>query len=132
MSLPPPLRPQCPPAACTCGLAALLDQGQGDLRILMLSRPEEKRLVERLERIDSLADLRHMLARMHAQLGIVVALARSPNEVRSLRGITVRVEEQPGLCRKSRQAIAAAIRRAMEQRPQIAYDWLDEGGLFAA
>jgi hypothetical protein len=64
------------------------------------------------------------------QLGVRLTIGTSPNEVRSLRGITILVHEQPGLCRKTRQALPAAIRRSMEQRPQIAWDLLDEGGLF--
>ena len=33
----------------------------------------------------------------------------------------MRFEEQPGLCRKTRQAIPAAIRRGLEKRPEVAY-----------
>jgi len=53
-----------------------------------------------------------------------------PNVVRSLRGIAILVQEQPGLCRKTRQAIPAAIKRSLEQRPEIAYEILNVGGLF--
>ena len=38
-----------------------------------------------------------------------------------MRGIRMRFEEQPGLCRKTRQAIPAAIRRGLEKRPEVAY-----------
>jgi hypothetical protein len=71
-----------------------------------------------------------MEQRLFEQLGVRLTIGTSPNEVRSLRGITILVHEQPGLCRKTRQALPAAIRRSMEQRPQIAWDLLDEGGLF--
>jgi hypothetical protein len=46
-----------------------------------------------------------------------------------MRGIAIRLAEQPGLCRKTRQAIPAAIRRALEKRPEIAYKLLDGHGL---
>ena len=61
-----------------------------------------------------------------------LTIGTSPNEVRSLRGITVLVQEQPGLCRKTRQAIAAAIRRSLERQPHIAWEIANAGGLFEA
>ena len=103
----------------------------GDVRILQLTRVEEKKMLERLENLASLGDLRKMQARMEQQLGLRVSITPSPHEVRSLRGIAVLVLEQPGLCRKTRQAIPAAIKKSMDLRPQIAYDLLNEGGLFA-
>lgn len=127
----PPIRTECPPGACVCGREALLQSPSGDLRVLRLTREEEKRLIERLENLDSLADLRRIEARLEQQLGIRLAISTSPHEVRTLRGITILVLEQPGLCRKTRQAIPAAIRRSLERRPEIAYALLDEGGLFA-
>ena len=48
---------------------------------------------------------------MEEQLGIRLRIARPFGEVRSMRGIRMRFEEQPGLCRQTRQAIPAAIRR---------------------
>ena len=42
-----------------------------------------------------------------------------------MRGIRMRFEEQPGLCRKTRQAIPAAIRRGTEKRPEVAYALLN-------
>ncbi|GAD22134.1 hypothetical protein [Acidovorax sp. MR-S7] len=129
-ALPFPLRTECPPGACVCEREALMQAPGGDVRILRLTREEEKRLVQRLENLASLEDLRRMEQRLFEQLGVRLTIGTSPNEVRSLRGITILVHEQPGLCRKTRQAIPAAIRRSMEQRPQIAWDLLDEGGLF--
>lgn len=114
-----------------CGRDALLQAPDGDLRVLRLTREEEKRLIQRLEDLSSLADLRHMEERLTQQLGIRLSIASSPNEVRSLRGIVILVHEQPGLCRKTRQAIPTAIRKSMERRPEIAFDLLDETGLFA-
>ena len=104
----------------------------GDLRVLRLTREDEKRLLARLETLSSLADLRHMQARVEQQLGVRIEISTSPNVVRTLRGITILVVEQPGLCRKTRQAIPAAIKRSLEQHPQIAYDLLNVGGLFEA
>jgi hypothetical protein len=129
-ALPFPLRTECPPGACVCEREALIQAPGGDVRILRLTREEEKRLVQRLENLASLEDLRRMEQRLFEQLGVRLTIGTSPNEVRSLRGITILVHEQPGLCRKTRQALPAAIRRSMEQRPQIAWDLLDEGGLF--
>lgn len=125
-----PIRVECPPGACNCGRNVLQLAG-ADSRILRLTREEEQRLVERLERITDLADLRHMQQRIFDQLGVRMQISVSMNEVRSLRGITVLLQEQPGLCRKTRQALPAAIKKSMEQRPQIAYALLNEGGLFA-
>jgi len=130
-SFPFPIRTECPPGACVCGRDALLHAPDGDLRILRLTREEEKRLIQRLENLSSLSDLRHMEERMAQQLGIRLSIASSPNEVRSLRGIVILVQEQPGLCRKTRQAIPAAIKKSMEQRPEIAFELLNEKGLFA-
>ena len=133
MPAPPhPLRTECPPGACVCERDALLRASDGDMRVLLLTRTEEKRLVQRLEGIDSLADLRHMQQRLFDQLGVRLSVSPGPGEVRSLRGITLLVHEQPGLCRKTRKAIAAAVRKSMERRPEMVYALLDEGGLFGA
>lgn len=125
-----PIRTECPPGACTCGREALLDTPGSDLSVLRLTREDEKRLLRRLENLASLADLRHMEARMEQQVGIRLSIGISPNEVRSLRGIVILVHEQVGLCRKTRQAIPAAIKRSLEQRPEIAHEILNIGGLF--
>jgi len=131
MNTPFPLRTECPPGTCVCDRDALLQAPNGDMRVLMLTRTEEKKMLERLESLESLADLRKMRERMEQQLGIRLSITQSPNEVRSLRGIAILVLEQPGLCRKTRQAIPAAIKKSMDARPQITFDLLDEGGLFA-
>jgi hypothetical protein len=131
MRSPPfPIRVECPPGACVCARETLLADPQADCRVLRLTRDEEKRLLERLENLASLAELRRMEARLFEQLGIQLRIAPSPNEVRTLRGITILVLDQPGLCKKTRQSIPAAIRRSMERQPQIAYDLLNEDGLF--
>lgn len=126
-----PIRTECPPGACVCERDALMQAPGGDTRILQLTQAEEKKLITRLENITSLTDLRRMQERMEQQLGIRIAISLSPNEVRTLRGIAILVEEQRGLCRKTRQSIPAAIKKGMDQRPEIAYELLDEGGLFA-
>ena len=130
MTSQPPLRQPCPPGACDCSRDRLLATPGADTRILLLTRNEEKRLLERLENLQSLDDLRHMQQRMYQQLGIRVEVAPGANEVRSMRGIAIAIAEHPGLCRKTRQAIPAAIRRAMERQPEIAYRLLDAHDLF--
>lgn len=130
MTSPPLLRQPCPPGACDCGREQLLEQTGSDARILLLTRNEEKRLLERLENLQSLSDLEKLQQRIHAQLGIRVHVAPGHNEVRSMRGIKIEIDEHPGLCRKTRQAIPAAIKQSLEQRPEISYELLDEGGLF--
>jgi len=125
-----PIRTECPPGACNCGRDALLADPGADLRVLRLTREDEKRLLHRLENLGSLADLRHMEERMAEQVGITLSITPSANEVRSLRGIVILVHEQPGLCRKTRQAIPAAIKRSLAQHPEIAHALLNVGGLF--
>jgi hypothetical protein len=125
------IRTECPPGACVGQRDELLQTPGADLRILQLTSAQEKVLVQRLENLSSLADLRHMQQRMERQLGIRLAIAPGPREVRTVRGIMMLVQEQPGLCRKTRQSIPAAIRKSMDRCPEIAYALLDEGGLFA-
>ncbi|PTR23296.1 MULTISPECIES: hypothetical protein [unclassified Pseudomonas] len=123
------IRSPCPPGACDCGRDPLLETPGADLRILFLTRNEEKRLIERLENLQSLSDLEHVRRRMFEQLGIRVNIAPGFNEVRTMRGIGIQVGELPGLCRKTRANIPAAIRRAMEKRPEIAYELLNANDL---
>ncbi|NKQ10578.1 hypothetical protein [Pseudomonas sp. SST3] len=125
MTVSAPIRPPCPPAACICGREQLLATPDSDLRILRLTRHEENRLLERLENMSSLDDLEHMQQRIFHQLGIRLEIAPGSNEVRSMRGIRIELAELPGLCRKTRQSIPAAIRRALERRPEIAYSLLN-------
>ena len=123
MTSQPPLRQPCPPGACDCGRERLADGPQR--RILLLTREEEKRLVARLENLKDLDDLYHLQARLYAQLGVRVRISPGLNEVRTMRGIAIELEQQPGLCRKTRQAIPAAIRRGLERNPQVAFRLLD-------
>lgn len=124
------IRQPCPPGVCACDREHLLQAPGADLRILSLTRQEEKKLIARLENLQSLQDLEHMQQRMFEQLGIRVQVAPGHTEVKSMRGIQINIDEQPGLCRKTRQAIPAAIRRGMERRPEIAYRLLDAHDLF--
>ncbi|WP_442107424.1 hypothetical protein [Pseudomonas sp. NUPR-001] len=119
-----PTRSPCPPGACDCGRDTLQDP-----RILLLTRQEEKRLLERLENLQSLADLEHMQRKLFENLGIRLQISPSDNEVRTMRGFNIQLAEQPGLCRKTRQNIPAAIRRALERQPEIAYRLLDANDL---
>ncbi|MGE4406356.1 hypothetical protein [Pseudomonas sp.] len=125
MNSPPPLRQPCPPGTCDCRRDDLQRTPGADARILLLTRHEERRLLERLEGVQSLQELERLQQRMFEQLGIRMRIAPSHNEVRSMRGIAIDFAEQPGLCRKTRQAIPAAIRRGLEQHPEIAYRLLD-------
>ena len=91
-----PIRSPCPPGACTCDREQLLQLPGTAARILLLTRQEEKRLLERLENIQSLDDLEHMQRRLHEELGIRVEIAPGLNEVRSMRGIAIQIAEHPG------------------------------------
>ncbi len=124
MSASPPSASPARPAPAFCERERLEAPG-ADRRILLLTRQEEQRLAARLEALRSLEDLEHLLRRMEEQLGIRLRIAPAFGEVRSMRGIRMRFEEQPGLCRKTRQAIPAAIRRGLEKRPEVAYALLN-------
>lgn len=95
------------------------------MRILRLTRQEEKRLLERLETLQDLTDLARLQQRMFEQLGLQVRVEPGFGEVRSMRGIRIEIEALPGLCRKTRQAIPAAIRRALERNPAMAFELLN-------
>ena len=61
---------------------------------------------------------------MEEQLGIRLRIAPAFGEVRSMRGIRMRFEEQPGsAARPARRS--AAIRRGPEKRPEVAYALLN-------
>ncbi|MBA6116322.1 hypothetical protein MXF29_04460 [Pseudomonas sp. NC26] len=125
MSTTPPLRQPCPPGACDCGREHLAEHPPAAQRILLLTRQEEKRLLARLENLTDLEDLHRLQARLYENLGIRVHIAPGFNEVRTMRGFVIELDAQPGLCRKTRQAIPAAIRRGLERNPQVAFRLLD-------
>ena len=124
-----PIRQPCPPGACICEREQLLETPGTDLRILSLTQSEEKRLIERLENLQSLSDLERLQRKMYEQLGLRVEIAPGFNEVRTMRGINITLGELPGLCRKTRQSIPAAIRRGLERHPQVAYELLNANDL---
>jgi len=129
MNAPIMLRKECPPGACICRRQALLDAPDADIRVLRLTKEEEKRLIARIDEVSSLAQLQHLQARMQALLGIVVSITPSPRGVRTVRGFNIRLREQDGLCRQTRQSIPAAIRRCLDRHPEIAHAILDAGDL---
>ena len=120
-----PLRSPCPPGACICGRDPLLDTPGADLRILRLTRNEEKVLLARLEQLKDLDDLRHLQKRMYEQLGLRVEVSPGFHEVRTMLGIEVEIADLPGLCRKTRKAIPTAIRRGLNNNPAIAFELLN-------
>ena len=125
------IRKECPPGACDCGRDRLLSEPDGDVRILMLTREEEKKLVARIEGITTHADLLEIVKRMQAQLGVSLQITPGIHEVRSARGLNIQLTERPGLCRKTRQAVPAAVRRCLEKNPEIIYAILNERDLLA-
>lgn len=131
-ALPFPPRSECPPGLCVCNRDALLGDPQGDTRILMLTRDQEKKLVERIDCVKSYEELLNVGKQMFDKLGIVLTIRPSVNEVRTVRGIQILLAEQPGLCRKTRQAVPAAIRRCLERHPDIAWAILNANDLLGS
>ncbi len=127
-----PLRKECPPGACTCERDRLLNDPHGDIRVLRLTKEEEKKLITRIEEISSYAELMRIGERMQAQLGVTLHIAPGAEEVRTVRGLRIELEERPGLCRKIRQSIPAAIRRCLDRNPEIVYAILDAHDLFGS
>lgn len=125
-----PLRVECPPGACVCDRARVLADPQLDRRPLMITRQQEQNLIERIGRIDSYADLRHVQQIVYRNVGAELRIAPGPNEVRTTRGILVVLEDRPGLCKKVRQSVPAAVRRCLAARPEIAWAILDAHDLF--
>lgn len=128
----PPIRTECPPGACDCDRAALLDRPESERRILLLTKEEEKQLIARIEAIDSYDKLKRMQARLRENLGVTLTIGTGANEVRSARGFQIELQQQPGLCRKTRAAIPSAFRRCLDSHPEIAWAILDAEGLFGA
>jgi hypothetical protein len=125
-----PLRTECPPGACVCDRDRLLAEPDADLRPLRLTRMEEQRLLERIESIASYEELKRLQERIRTNLGVELKIAPGPNEVRTLRGILIVLEDRPGLCKKVRQSIPAAVRKALDRHPEITYAILDSHDLF--
>ena len=125
-----PIRTECPPGACVCDRDRLLAEPEADLRPLRLTRAEEQRLLDRIERIATYAELQHVQQVIRRNLGAELRIAPGPNEVRTVRGIVIVLEDRPGLCKKVRQSVPAAVRRVLEREPSIAYAILDAHDLF--
>jgi hypothetical protein len=125
-----PLRTECPPGACVCDRDRLLAEPDADLRPLRLTRMEEQKLIDRIEGIASYEELKRLQEKMRANLGVELKIAPGPNEVRTLRGIVILLEDRPGLCKKVRQSIPAAIRKVLDRHPEITYAILDAHDLF--
>jgi hypothetical protein len=130
--LPFPIRVECPPGACVCERERLLAEPGADFRPLALDRKQELKLIERIERIDSYADLKHVQELIRKNIGAELRIAPGPNEVRTMRGIIIVLEEKPGLCKKVRQSVPAAVRKRLQEKPEIAWAILDAGNLFGA
>lgn len=125
-----PLRTECPPGACVCERERLLAEPDADLRPLRLTRMEEQKLIDRIECIASYEELKRLQDKIRTNLGVELKITPSPNEVRTLRGIVILLEDRPGLCKKVRQSIPAAVRKALERHPEITYAILDANDLF--
>lgn len=120
-----PIRVECPPGACVCERDRVLADPGADWRALRLTREEEKRLLQRIEAVDSVEALFKLAGKLQENLGVTLTIAPGDNEVRTVRGFQIVVEEKPGLCRKVRQSIPSAVRRCLESHPHIAYAILD-------
>jgi hypothetical protein len=127
-----PIRAECPPGACVCGREQLLADPNGDFRPLRIDRKEEQRLIERIERIDSYADLKKVQALIEKNVGAALRIEPGPNEVKTVRGIIIVLEDRPGVCKKLRQSVPAAVRRCLDRQPEIVYALLDAHDLFGA
>ncbi|MCE3605572.1 hypothetical protein LXA47_18465 [Massilia sp. P8910] len=124
-AFPFPIRTECPPGACVCQRDVLLADADSDTRILRLTREEEKKLLAHIENMASYEDLNKLAERLNSQLGVVLRITPSNNEVRSARGLSIVLADRPGLCRKTRQAVPTAIRRCLDRHPEIIYAILD-------
>jgi hypothetical protein len=108
-----------------CERERLLADPQGDLRPLRITRQEEQRLLARIERISSYEDLLHVQELIRSHVGAELRIQPGPNEVRTVRGIIIALDEKPGLCKKLRQSVPAAIRRCLDQKPEITFALLN-------
>jgi hypothetical protein len=115
-----------------CGREQLLADPNGDFRPLRIDRKEEQRLIERIERIDSYADLKKVQALIEKNVGAALRIEPGPNEVKTVRGIIIVLEDRPGVCKKLRQSVPAAVRRCLDRQPEIVYALLDAHDLFGA
>lgn len=108
-----------------CDRDSLLADPHADMRVLRLTREEEKKLIARIDSIETYEDLKRLGAKMQELLGIGLTITPSARGVRTVRGFNIQLDERPGLCRKTHQTIPAAIRKCLERHPAIAYAILD-------
>jgi len=135
--LPFPIRKECPPGACVCGRDDLLDAWErspdgADIRILQLTREEEKKLIAAIENLASYEDLGRIERRLHELLGITLTITPSARGVSTIMGLSIKLAEQPGLCRKTHEALPAALRRCFRSKPDIVYALLNARDLLGA
>jgi hypothetical protein len=129
-ALPFPIRKECPPGACECGRDQLLDAWDNapdatDIRVLRLTREEEKKLVARIEAIATYEELGRIEQRLRELLGITLTITPSARGVSTVMGLAIRLADQPGLCRRTRENLPAAVRRAFRDHPEIVYALLN-------
>jgi hypothetical protein len=129
-TIPFPIRKECPPGACVCDRDILLDDPTADWSILRLTREEEKKLIDRIDNLKTYADLKKLEERMFALLGITLRITPSARGVKTVLGLNIKLLERPGLCRKTREEIPRAIRRCLNNNPEIVYAILNVDGLF--
>jgi hypothetical protein len=128
-----PIRKECPPGACDCKREQLLEGATADmaaLAVLRLTKEDEKRLIQRIEAAESYEDLQRIGLRLQENLGVALKIAPGDNEVRTVMGLQIELSMRPGLCRKTREAIPAAVRRCLKKNPAIIYAILDAHDLF--
>lgn len=136
-ALPFLIRKECPPGACVCGRDALLDAWEresddADIRILQLTREEEKKLIAAIENLATYEDLGRIKRRLDELLGITLTITPSARGVSTVMGLSIKLAEKPGLCRKTHEALPAALRRCFRSKPDIVYALLNAGDLLAA
>jgi hypothetical protein len=125
-----PIRTECPPGACVCDRDLVLADPAADLRPLRLTKMEEQRLLARIDQVGTYEELKRLQERIRANLGVELKILPGPNEVRTLRGILIVLEDRPGLCKKVRQSVPAAVRRVLERHPEITWAILHANDLF--
>ena len=130
--LPFPIRVESPPGACEFPPDRVLADPHPDHPPLPLTRQHEQKLHARTEHVASYEDLRHVQGLIRKNLGAELRIEPGPNEVRTVRGILIVLEDRPGLCKKVRQSVPAAVRRLLGERPEIAYAILDAHDLFGS
>ena len=67
---------------------------------------------------------------MQQLLGIALSITPSANEVRTVRGFTIELGGVAGTVPEDQQSIPAAVRRCLDQHPEIAFAILDAHDLF--